>query len=156
MATKIDLSERVRDRMVALLNDRLAELIDLWTHAKEAHWNVRGPGFKAVHELFDEVAAAVAEAVDDVAERAVQLGGRAEGTLRQAAKASELPRYPGGLVSQSDHVAALAKSMGWAGKRLRAAIDQADEAGDKATADLFTEHTRAFDKLLWMVEAHGG
>lgn len=154
MKTNHDLPPRVRDRMAALLNDRLAELIDLWTHAKEAHWNVRGSGFKAIHELFDAVADQVAEAVDDVAERAVQLGGRARGTLHHAAKASELPRYPAKLVDQADHAHALASSVAWVAKNLRAAIDQAAKAGDQATADLFTEHTRALDKLLWMIEAH--
>lgn len=154
MATNIDLGKGVRKDMVELLNARLAELVDLWSHAKEAHWNVRGPGFIAVHELFDKLAAEIEETVDDVAERAVQLGGRAVGMVRPVAKTSKLPAYPDDLVDQADHVKALAKSLGWAGGKLREAIDTADKAGDAATADLFTQHTRAFDKLLWMIEAH--
>jgi starvation-inducible DNA-binding protein len=150
------LPKKARSAMVDLLNERLAELIDLGAHAKEAHWNVRGPAFAAVHELFDEVAAAAGAAVDDVAERAVQLGGRAKGTIRHVAGVSTLPAYPAKLVDQADHAEALGKSIAWVAARLRESIDTASAAGDQATADLFTQHTRALDKILWMVEAHAG
>lgn len=156
MASNIDLSKSIRSAMVDLLNDRLVELIDLGTHVKEAHWNIRGPAFIAVHEFLDKVYDEVTDAGDEVAERAVQLGGRATGVARHVAKASKLPAYPEGLVDQADHIKAIAKSVGWCGGKLREAIDTADDAGDAATADLFTQHTRAFDKLLWMIEAHGG
>jgi starvation-inducible DNA-binding protein len=152
--TRHDLPASVRSRMVGLLNDCLAELIDLATHAKEAHWNVRGPAFIAIHELFDKVEATAQAAVDDIAERAVQLGGRAHGTVRHVAQASKLPAYPDGLVDQADHARAIARSIAHVTKEIRAAIDTAAEAGDQATADVFTEHTRALDKILWMVEAH--
>jgi starvation-inducible DNA-binding protein len=148
------LSAKTKSAMVDLLNARLAELIDLASHAKDAHWNVRGPGFAAVHELFDHVATVVGAASDDVAERVVQLGGRAKGTIRHVAAGSTLPKYPGALTDQGDHAAALGKSIAWVSTRLREAIGDAGEAGDQATADLFTQHTRALDKILWMVEAH--
>jgi starvation-inducible DNA-binding protein len=152
--THHDLPARVRADMVSLLNDCLAELIDLATHAKEAHWNVRGPGFIAIHELFDTVHATAQAAVDDIAERAVQLGGRAHGTAKHVAKASTLPAYPDGLVDQADHAHAIARSIAHVTREIRAAIDTAADADDAATADVFTEHTRALDKILWMVEAH--
>lgn len=156
MASNMDLAKGVRKEMIKLLNDRLVELVDLGTHMKEAHWNVRGPAFIAVHEFLDEAGDEVAEAVDEIAERAVQLGGRASGLASLVAEFSELPAYPNGLVDQADHLKAIARSVGWCGARLRAAIDTADKAGDAATADLFTQHTRAFDTLLWKIESHLG
>jgi starvation-inducible DNA-binding protein len=126
--------------MVDLLNDRLAELIDLTTHVKEAHWHLRGPAFIAIHEFLDEVAGEVGKTADEVAERALQLGGRAHGLVPRVAKASRLPAYPEGLTDQADHVKALTGSLTWCADRLRASIDGAEEAGDAVTADLFTRH----------------
>jgi starvation-inducible DNA-binding protein len=148
------LSTKTKSAMADLLNVRLAELIDLASHAKDAHWNVRGSGFAALHELFDEVAMVAGAASDDAAERVVQLGGRAKGTIQHVSEVSTLPKYPAALTDLGDHAAALGKSIAWVSTRLREAIDDAAEAGDHATADLFTQHTRALDKILWMVEAH--
>src|SRR6516164_10256823 len=91
--TKNDLSESVRVQAIELLNARLADAIDLATQTKQAHWNVKGPHFIALHELFDQVNEAVEEYVDDIAERAVQLGGVAEGTARMVAQRSSLAEY---------------------------------------------------------------
>src|SRR5262249_23098958 len=93
-ATKNDLSEGVRVKVIQLLNERLADCIDLQTQTKQAHWNVKGPNFIALHELFDQINGAVEEYVDELAERAVQLGGVAEGTARIVARRSSLAEYP--------------------------------------------------------------
>src|SRR5947199_9089147 len=92
--TKNDLSEATRVKAVDLLNARLADCIDLQTQTKQAHWNVKGPNFIALHELFDKVNDEVQDYADDIAERAVQLGGVAEGTARTVAKRSALAEYP--------------------------------------------------------------
>jgi len=89
--TSNDLPEHVRGQVVDLLNQRLADAIDLAAQAKQAHWNVKGPQFIALHKLFDEIHDAVDEYVDLLAERVVQLGGIAEGTLQTVADRSELP-----------------------------------------------------------------
>lgn len=152
--TKIDLPEEKRKSLIDLLNARLADAVDLQMQAKQAHWNVRGPNFIALHELFDDVAEHVEEWVDLIAERSAMLGGRADGTVKVAAKNSKLPDYPLDIVNGSDHVNALSTSLAAFGKAVRRAIDQADELGDKDTADLFTEVSRGADKDLWFVEAH--
>lgn len=152
--TKNDLSAGLRAQVAALLADRLAELIDLQLQAKQAHWNVKGPNFIALHELFDDIAGEVMGFVDDVAERIVALGGTAEGTLAAVARRSNLPAYPLEITRGKDHVSALSMSLAAAAKSVRAAIDQADQLGDKDTADLFTGISRALDKQLWFVEAH--
>ena len=152
--TKNDVAESVRSKVVALLNSRLADCIDLQTQTKQAHWNVKGPEFVALHKLFDEINDDVEEYVDTIAERAVQLGGTAEGTARVVAAKSTLPEYPLTITTGRDHVAALANALAMFGKSTRQAISQSDEFGDADTADIFTGVSRGIDKWLWMVEAH--
>ncbi len=152
--TQNDLSEKVRLGAVELLNQQLADALDLDLQAKQAHWNVKGPNFIALHELFDEVVEELAEYADEIAERAVELGGTVFGTVRVAAEKSRLPEYPLDISSGREHVTALSGALAKFGKSVRAAIDSAAELGDADTADLFTEVSRGVDKLLWKVEAH--
>src|SRR3954462_2667491 len=152
--TKNDLSEATRSKAVDLLNARLADAIDLQTQTKHAHWNVKGPNFIALHELFDKINEDVEAYLDDIAERAVQLGGVAEGTARMAVKRSSLSEYPANTVDGRSHVEALSSALAAFGASVRKGIDQANELGDLDTADLFTEVSRGIDKWLWFVEAH--
>jgi starvation-inducible DNA-binding protein len=152
--TKNDLSEATRIKVIDLLNARLADCIDLQTQTKQAHWNVKGPNFIGLHELFDKINGEVEEYVDEIAERAVQLGGVAEGTARMVAKRTSLTEYPANTLDGHSHVEALSSALAAFGKAARKAIDQANELGDLDTADLFTEVSRGIDKWLWFVEAH--
>ena len=152
--TKNDLSEATRVKAVELLNARLADCIDLQTQTKQAHWNVKGPHFIALHELFDKINEEVQDYVDLIAERAVQLGGVAQGTARMAAKASTLPEYPANAVDGRSHVEALTSALAAFGKAARKAIDEANDLCDLDTADLFTEVSRGIDEWLWFVKAH--
>ncbi len=152
--TRIDLPEVQRKALVDLINDRLADTLDLYTQAKQAHWNVKGLDFIQLHELFDELAGSLIAQVDMIAERATTLGGVAMGTARMAARASSLPEYPDHLVAGRDHVEALADRFAAYAASVRAAIDTSEEHGDKDTADLFTEVSRSVDKHLWFLEAH--
>jgi len=152
--TKNDLPESTRVNVVALLNTSLADCIDLQMQAKQAHWNVKGPNFIALHKLFDEVNVAVSDYVDEIAERTVQLGGVAEGTVRMVAKRSSLPEYPMTAIDCQSHVDALSTALAKFGKAARKAIEEANDFGDLDTADLFTGLSRGIDKWLWFVEAH--
>jgi starvation-inducible DNA-binding protein len=153
--TRIDLPSNVRGTAVGLLRARLADAVDLASQAKQAHWNVKGPSFIALHELFDQVATTVREHADTIAERITALGGTAEGTARVAAKQSTLKEYPLDIVDGRAHVSALADALAAFGAKVRHNIEEAIEAGDQGTADLFTEVSRSIDKTLWFVEAHG-
>lgn len=152
--TKNDLPASTRREVVALLNQRLAGAIDLQAQAKQAHWNVTGPSFISLHELFDQVYTAVGGHVDLLAERIAQLGGTAEGTISIAAERSTLPDYPIGLTRGAQHVAALSDSLSAFGRVMRLGIDEMDELGDANSADLMTQVSRDIDKWLWFVEAH--
>ena len=154
--TKNDLPEKTRTEVVAILNANLANSIDLMHQARQAHWNVKGPTFIALHKLFDEIAAAAGEYMDLIAERVVQLGGTAEGTIQNAAKRSTVKEYPLSISAERDHLETLSSALASYGKGARHAIDQCDELGDKDTADIFTEISRGVDKFLWFVEAHLG
>lgn len=150
--TRIDLPGRAP--VVALLNAHLADATDLHAQAKFAHWNVKGPHFIALHELFDKLAGTLDGHIDDVAERVTALGGTATGTVRQAAGASRVPEFPAGVVKGPEVVAALADRFGVVAKSARAAIDECDRLGDKGTADLFTGISRELDQALYFLEAH--
>lgn len=153
--TRIDLPSNIRGTAIGLLQARLADAVDLATQAKQAHWNVKGPNFMALHELFDQVATTVREHADTIAERITALGGTAEGTARIAAKHSTLKEYPLDITEGRAHVSALADALAAFGAKVRRNIEEAVEAGEQGTADLFTEISRSIDKTLWFVEAHG-
>ena len=152
--TRNTLPQSIRIQSVGLLNRNLALAIDLERQAKQAHWNVKGPNFIALHELFDKVAETAEEFTDLLAERATALGGTAEGRIHAAAESSSLPHYPGDIVSGREHVDALSTALATFGTVAREAIDQAERFGDADTADVFTEISRETDKQLWLVEAH--
>jgi starvation-inducible DNA-binding protein len=152
--SKIDLSEKIRRNVIVILNDRLAEAIDLQSQVKQAHWNVKGPNFIALHELFDKISDVVLEQIDEIAERATSLGGTAEGTVAVASKRSKLKNYPLNITAGKDHLYYLSTQVSAFGKSVRAAIADTDELGDADTADLFTGISRDLDKYLWFLEAH--
>jgi starvation-inducible DNA-binding protein len=148
------LSENIRAQSIELLNKHLAAAIDLHAQVKQAHWNVRGPSFIAIHELFDKVSVAVEEFSDEVAERAGGLGGTAHGTVQVAAERSFLVPYALGIADENKHVFAVAGALAAFGQSVREAIGQAETLGDADTADLFTEISRGIDHQLWFVESH--
>ncbi len=152
--TKNDIKKDDREKIVAILNQSLADASDLKSQAKQAHWNVKGMSFIALHELFDQVATEVETFTDDIAERITSLGGTAMGTVRLAAENSSLSEYPHEITDGTAHVDALSTALADFGKKMRANIDETDKLGDADTADLYTGVSRGIDKLLWFVEAH--
>jgi starvation-inducible DNA-binding protein len=154
-ATRIDLPEDKREQLVELLNQQLADTLDLYTQTKQAHWNVKGSEFYQLHELFDEIAAPLLGFADEIAERATALGGLALGTARMAAASTRLDEYPLDVVDSRGHVEALAERYANYAQTTRAAIDTAiEEYGDQGTGDMFNDISRQVDKSLWFLEAH--
>ena len=152
--TSIDLKASVRDDMVDLCNQQLADTFDLYSQTKQAHWNVKGPAFMQLHKLYDQLAEGIFEFVDMIAERATALGGVANGTSRMAAANTTLDEFPSGPIDGVSSLEALVDRYSKYAESTRAAIDTADGAGDMSTADLFTEISREADKFLWFLEAH--
>jgi len=153
-STKNDLPQAARVQVIELLNQRLADSIDLQTQCKQAHWNVKGPAFIALHKLFDEINEDVEEYVDLIAERIVQLGGIAEGTVGVVTGRTSLVDYPLVLSKGAEHVAALSDALAAFGRTVRVGIEEMNELEDAGSADILTEISRGVDKWLWFVEAH--
>ena len=152
--TENDIPKEARVELIALMGQRLADVIDLQLQLKQAHWNVKGPHFIGLHELFDKIAGEIEDYVDMIAERIVQLGGIAQGTVRVAAARSRLEEYPLAIAEGRAHVEAVARALSTFGRAARVTIDEAGALEDADTADLFTEISRGIDKWLWFVEAH--
>jgi starvation-inducible DNA-binding protein len=152
--TRNDLAANARKSVAALLNARLAELIDLQLALKHAHWNVKGPHFIALHEMFDEMVDSYDAHVDDMAERITALGGTAMGSLQAVEKATSLAPFPADVFDGMKMVEALAERTAALAKSVRKAIDETDEAGDADAADILTALSRQLDKNLWFLEAH--
>ncbi|MTE00139.1 DNA starvation/stationary phase protection protein Dps [Paracoccus sp. YIM 132242] len=148
------LTDNARKTSISELNGRLADSIALALAVKQAHWNVKGRNFIAIHELFDSLHNNLREHVDTMAERVQQLDGVAVGTVQKVSASSGLQEYPTDLTGAEDHVRALCNRYRDHGEKLRAAIDATDEAGDADTADIFTAASRSLDKDLWFLESH--
>src|SRR5436305_6655916 len=125
--TENDISQNRRVEISALLNQRLADAMDLQTQMKQAHWNVKGPHFIGLHELFDKIDEAVEAYVDLIAERIVQLGGIAEGTARVAAGRSRLEEYPLDIANGEAHADAVSKALSTLRHEARNTISEAEE-----------------------------
>src|SRR5258707_10835858 len=136
--TRNDLPARTRARLEKLLNQRLADALDLESASKQAHWNVKGPHFIALHELFDKLHDNIEEHVDSLAERITAIGGTALGTVGAAARGSSLAPYPENISAGPAHVAALADRLADFGKKGRQAIAPAAKPAGAATAGLVT------------------
>jgi starvation-inducible DNA-binding protein len=152
--TRNDLSQETRAGSVELLNARLADCFDLYSQTKQAHWNVKGRNFISLHELFDDIATSLSAFADEIAERAVALGGYATGTVRMASSTSQLPEYPTNIVDSFDHLEAMIERLAIFGRAVRESIERCDELDDDDTQDMLTDISRVLDKHLWFLEAH--
>lgn len=150
----VDMPADAKASLIGHLNQMLADCLDLYTQVKQAHWNVKGKDFFQLHELFDAIAGELIAFVDELAERAVSLGGVAHGTARMSAESSRLPEYPEDVIDGLDHVRAVAERVAAFANAIRHGIDEAGDLGDQNTADLYTEIGRVVDKRLWFLEAH--
>ncbi len=154
VSTHNDLQQKTREQMINLLNQQLADTFDLFSQTKQAHWNVKGAQFYQLHLLYDTLAEGVEGYIDEIAERSTALGGVAMGTARMAAANSRLDEYPPEATESIESVRCLVDRYATLAASSRAAIDEADKAGDADTADLFTQVSRDLDKWLWFLEAH--
>lgn len=147
------LSADARARVVSALNANLADGLDLHDQLKVAHWNLKGPHFAALHPLIETFAVSLAAHNDEIAERAVTLGGRAYGTSRHVAGASRLPEYPQDTVRDLEHVRLLAERIDVYLRGVREGRGAAEESGDTDTVDLLTTIITEFEKHGWFLRA---
>lgn len=151
--TPSNLPEATRAKLVRTLNDRLIDGLDLHSHLKVAHWNVRGEQFPSLHPLFEQFATQLAAHNDTIAERAVTLGGLAAGTARNVARHSRLADYPVDITRDLDHVRLLADRIDTYLAGVRESRTIAEEAGDTDTVDLLTAVVTELEKNAWFLRA---
>lgn len=152
--SKIDIPLEVRAELIEILNQQMADNADLYSQAKQAHWNVKGLDFQQLHELFDKVAEAIEPFTDELAERVTTLGGVAMGTIRMAAAKTSLPDYPADIFTGKAHLEALVERWARYAASTRAAANRAGELADPSSEDLLIEISRAVDLNLYFLEAH--
>lgn len=153
--SSIDVSKEKRRGLVELLNQVLANSLDLHTQAKQAHWNVKGRHFISAHELFEDVAKHLASHSDDIAERVAALGGYALGTARQVAERTRLDEFTPASLGGQDCLSELVDRLATHGTLLRAAIEQTSGAlADPVTEDLLVEVLRQVEFDMWFLESH--
>jgi starvation-inducible DNA-binding protein len=152
--SSVGVPEQNRQALIALLNARLADSIDLRSQVKWAHWNVKGMHFIQLHELFDSVSSHVDDQSDTIAERIVALGGVANGTAREVVAKSGLKEADLGASDGAAQLKWLVHNVAHHSNALRTAVQEAGDLGDDITVDLFTTLTRELDKDLWFLEAH--
>jgi starvation-inducible DNA-binding protein len=153
--TRNSLPEKVRTQVSPVLQERLVDSINLMLQAKQAHWNVKGPCFISLHELFGKVSGDAERYADLLAERIVQLGATAEGTLGIGDGKTSLPGYPLSITSGKDHIASLTYALAFYGETLGKTLIQIAEYQDAVTMNILTEILRGAEKNLWLVESHG-
>lgn len=139
---------------IEVLSALLVDGVDLALVTKQAHWNLRGPRFIALHEMIDGFRAEIDVHVDIMAERIVQLGAAAVATSQAVAESSHLTPYPTNITAENLHLAALLERFGAVATSVRAGVSLCADAGDANSADILTAYSRALDKTVWLLEAH--
>ncbi len=139
-----------------VLNAVLADGLDLHSQIKVAQWNVKGPHFAKLHPLFESLAAALAGYNDQVAERAVTLGARVQGTARQVAGTSRLADLPADTVRDRDLAELLADRIETYLDAAKDARGIASKQGDRHTVDLLTGLVEEFGSSASSLRARPG
>lgn len=150
----VDLKSNTKTAVIDILNARLADTIDLALAVKQAHWNLKGLQFIAVHEMLDTFRATLDVHSDTMAERIAQLDGTPVGTIQAVGKATQLAAYPTDIKKVPDHLKALTERYAVLANTVRQDIDATDEAGDADSADILTTFSRDLDKDLWFLKSH--
>jgi len=150
----LDHASSVRGRSVLALEALLVDAVDLFTHVKQARWNVKGPNAREMHLLFDEAAASIQDHADVLADRITTLGARADATARIVGRRSRLPEYPPALEGPNEHLRALGERLGVYTQAAQSALDAATESGDIETTDVLFDTVHRADKLTWLLFAH--
>lgn len=154
MQPNIGLSAAQRESVVEILNRLLADEYVLYTKTRNYHWNVVGPRFNDLHKFFESQYDQVDDIIDDVAERARSLGGRAIATLSEFQKLSRLKEQPGQYPSADDMIRNLHADHETIIRQLRTDLaDAQDKYGDAGTADFLTGLMETHEKMAWMLRS---
>lgn len=150
--TANDTPAKQKKDTVKILNHLLAEFLDLALITKQAHWNLRGPAFIAVHEMLDPFNDKLLDYADTIAERIVQLGAVPYGTAQMIVHGSELAEYPTNIVTIEDHLEEVHDRYAIVANTVRKIVEE--QLADQGTLNFLTDASNDLDKYLWFIEAH--
>lgn len=140
--------------ITAILKTLLADEVVLYTKLRNYHWNVNGPHFYPLHQLFEAQYDEVAEIIDEVAERIRQFGVAAPGTLAEFQEMARLKEQPGEAPTAMTMVATLAADHEALVRYLREDIETVDDEADEVgVEDLLTGLLQQHQKMAWMLRA---
>jgi starvation-inducible DNA-binding protein len=140
-------------RVAEVLQATLVDLIALSLQAKQAHWNVAGPAFRSLHELFDEMTGSLREWYDDVAERLVALRTPADGRPSTVSEAGRVDELPEGQIPDREAVRLILNRVEALAGRIRAELARLGEL-DPVTQDMLIGIVQGLEKQAWMLRAH--
>jgi starvation-inducible DNA-binding protein len=154
MTPNIGIADDDRKAVVTILNTLLADEYVLYTKTRNYHWNVVGPQFNDLHRFFEAQYEALGGIVDDVAERARTLGGRAFGTLAEFTQHTRLTEHPGQAPDAAGMIADLLADHEQIVSRLRTDLDVSlSTHHDAGTSDFLTGLMERHEKMAWMLRA---
>src|ERR671915_424945 len=150
----IGVKDDARKKLVEMLNMRLCDEYVLYTKTRKYHWNVIGARFHQLHEFFKEQYEALDEMVDEIAERARQLGGKSLGTLDEFVRYSDINDEPGQNPDAETMISNLLDDHEKVIKAIRKNADEAEHLHDMATNNFYTQTAQDHEKMAWMLRAH--
>jgi starvation-inducible DNA-binding protein len=151
----IGLADKQRQAVVDILNTTLADEFVLYVKSRRFHWNVEGPDFSELHDLFEKHYEQLGEIVDHVAERARALDGIAAGSLEECLKLTRLKENPARVYDARGMIAALLADHEALIRNLRHDVGICSgECHDEGTTDFLTGLMQAHEKMAWMLRAH--
>lgn len=148
----IGISDKNRAAIAAELSKMLADSYTLYLMTHNFHWNVTGPLFNTLHQMFMDQYTEQWQALDDIAERIRALGHYAPGTYAEYARLSSI-QEPASVPEATQMIQLLVKGNEAVAKTARAALERAEEASDAPTADLLTRRLEVHEKNAWMLRS---
>ena len=154
MKPNIGIGEEQRNGVTQILNGLLADEFLLYTKTRNYHWNVVGPQFNDLHKFFEAQYEELDDIVDQVAERARSLGGRATGSLGEFARNARLKEPSGDAPDAQGMIGNLLADHEAIVRVLRADLEAcAPRLGDAGTSDFLTGLMEQHEKMAWMLRA---
>jgi starvation-inducible DNA-binding protein len=152
----IPIEKKLAETVVAILDPILLDQLELYTHVKTAHWNLRDANFIVVHRFLDEVAAVVNESGDIIAERIRQLGSPVNAPSQRFSDEERLKPFPPSELNAQAALGGLCESFLGSIRGIRTGIDATTDGTteEPVTNDILVAIAEEYEKLLWMLDSH--
>ncbi|WP_159635295.1 Dps family protein [Sphingobacterium composti Ten et al. 2007 non Yoo et al. 2007] len=154
MKTNIGIKEKDTAAVAEILNKLLADHNVLYVKARNAHWNIEGPDFHAQHLFFETLYDALAETIDELAERVRAIGHYAIGSMKEFLELTQLSEEKPSKNDSQSYIKALLNDYESIIISIRENIETIEKHGDAGTEDFLVGIMEAHEKTAWMLRAH--